>query len=215
MANLPYVYSAATLVKMLGKIKIAAVPATFSQDFVSQTLLMKGGTARSVIPFIKKMGLVSDDGTPTDLYKQFRNNTKSASAIAECMRQLFAPLFAMNENVNTLSDSEIREMIVEATGSEKASKVTQLTLGTFKALNEIADYSSLPSSDTRMAAQETPHDQDDPLDATPGIPLETADLRRAEGMNLSYTINLNLPPTSDIEVFNAIFRSLRQHLLHQ
>jgi hypothetical protein len=33
------------------------------------------------------------------------------------------------------------------------------------------------------------------------------------GLNLSYTINLNLPETSDVEVFNAIFRSLKDNLL--
>jgi len=32
-------------------------------------------------------------------------------------------------------------------------------------------------------------------------------------LGLSYTINLNLPATSDIAVFNAIFKSLREHLL--
>jgi len=33
------------------------------------------------------------------------------------------------------------------------------------------------------------------------------------GLNLGYTINLNLPATSDPEVFDAIFKSLKQHLL--
>jgi hypothetical protein len=33
------------------------------------------------------------------------------------------------------------------------------------------------------------------------------------GMRLSYTINLNLPETSDIAVFNAIFASLRENLI--
>ena len=33
------------------------------------------------------------------------------------------------------------------------------------------------------------------------------------GLNLSYTINLNLPATSDIAVFNAIFKSLKENLL--
>jgi hypothetical protein len=32
-------------------------------------------------------------------------------------------------------------------------------------------------------------------------------------LGLSYTINLNLPATTEIEVFNAIFKSLREHLL--
>lgn len=32
-------------------------------------------------------------------------------------------------------------------------------------------------------------------------------------LNLGYTINLNLPATSDAGVYNAIFRSLRENLL--
>jgi hypothetical protein len=33
------------------------------------------------------------------------------------------------------------------------------------------------------------------------------------GLNLGYTINLNLPATSDPAVFNAIFKALKEHLL--
>jgi hypothetical protein len=33
------------------------------------------------------------------------------------------------------------------------------------------------------------------------------------GVGLSYTINLHLPATSEIAVFNAIFKSLRENLL--
>ena len=35
------------------------------------------------------------------------------------------------------------------------------------------------------------------------------------GIGLSYTINLNLPETSDIAVFNAIFKSLKENLLRR
>ena len=38
-------------------------------------------------------------------------------------------------------------------------------------------------------------------------------LPRALGMNLGYTINLNLPATTDVAVFNAIFKSLKEYLL--
>ena len=34
-------------------------------------------------------------------------------------------------------------------------------------------------------------------------------------LKLSYTINLNLPATTEIEVSNAIFKSLRENLLRQ
>lgn len=43
----------------------------------------------------------------------------------------------------------------------------------------------------------------------PPSPRETGEV----GMNLSYTINLNLPETENLAVFNAIFTALRTHLL--
>ena len=51
---------------------------------------------------------------------------------------------------------------------------------------------------------------DDGEASIPAAPLASAS---AAGINLGYTINLHLPPTSDIAVFNAIFSSLREHLL--
>jgi hypothetical protein len=45
------------------------------------------------------------------------------------------------------------------------------------------------------------------------IPPEVRQPTANGGLNLSYTINLNLPETTDVEVFNAIFRSLKDNLL--
>jgi hypothetical protein len=215
MANLPYVTSVGTLTTMLAKIKSAAVPPSFSQDFVSATLLMKGGSPRSTMPFLKKMGLVGDDGTPSELYKQFRNEKKSRAAIAQCMRNLYAPLFAMNEKVYDLVDSEVRGLIVEATGGEKDSQVTKLTVATFKALKEMADFSSTPTAGSETSLTVSRTQQDDAPIPAPNRQSREFETPSGEGINLSYTINLNLPSTSDIEVFNAIFKSLKEHLLQK
>ncbi len=213
MANLPYVYAVGTLTKMLEKIRSAAVPSTFSQDFVTKTMLMKGGTARATIPFIKKMGLVADDGTPTELYKQFRNEKKSKGAIAAAMRTLYAPLFAMNEKVYELPESEVRGLIVEATGGEKDSQVTKLTVATFAALKGLADFSDATAPQDRSSKQPKPESLAIPSVIGNGNQQPSAD--GEVGINLSYTINLNLPATSDIAVFNAIFKSLKEHLLQK
>jgi hypothetical protein len=45
------------------------------------------------------------------------------------------------------------------------------------------------------------------------VPRAATHRETAAGLNLSYTINLNLPETSDVEVFNAIFKSLKENLL--
>ena len=46
----------------------------------------------------------------------------------------------------------------------------------------------------------------------PPAPTEQRNPLKAE-LSLGYTINLHLPATSDVAVFNAIFKSLRENLL--
>lgn len=212
MANLPYAQGTSTLEKMLDKIKTASVPERFSADFVSTKLSMKGGSARSIIPFIKKMGLVDADGTPTDRYKEFRNSEKSKQAIADAIKELYEPLFQMNEYVYELDTHSLKNLIVEYTGAEPNSSPVKKILSTFQSLVALASF------DTNVVDDDSYHDaknetnkieMQEPL-YQKNLPSKSAN---SEGINLSYTINLNLPPTTDIEVFNAIFKSLRQHLL--
>ena len=137
MANLPYVQTTGSLEIMLEKIKTASVPEKFSQDYVSTKLQLKGGSGRALIPFIKKMGLVASDGTPTDRYREFRNPAKSGVAIAKAMRELYETLFEMNEYVYELDNNKLKSIIIEATGAEANSTVVQKTLSTFCALKKL------------------------------------------------------------------------------
>jgi hypothetical protein len=77
---------------------------------------MKGGTAMSTIPFIKKMGFVGSDGTPTDLYREFRNPKKSRVAMGRAFRKLYERLYEMNEYVHDATDDEVKGLITECTG---------------------------------------------------------------------------------------------------
>ena len=141
MANLlPYAQATGTLEAMLEKIKTASVPEKFSQDFVSTKLMMKGGTARAVIPFIKKMGFVTEDGSPTDRYKEFRNPNKSGHAIACAMREVYETLFEMNEYVYELDITDLKSIVVEATGAKLNSTPVKKIVSTFQLLQKLADF---------------------------------------------------------------------------
>lgn len=71
ISKVPYLQAYGNLKKALDKITRAAVPPKFTQDFLATTLDLPGGGARPVIPCLKRAGLLTSDGTPTDLYKQF------------------------------------------------------------------------------------------------------------------------------------------------
>ena len=216
--NLPYVAAVGTLEKMLGKIATASVPERFTQDFVNTKLVMKGGTARATIPFVKKLGLVAGDGTPTPLYLEFRNPAKSKAAMAKAIKFAYAPLFEMNEYANELSGAELTGLIVEATGAAHDSSVVKKTVSTFTAITKLADFDALvPNSSAVTTDHGTDPDSEPESSKALAKRATTSASHEAvgEGINLSYTVNLHLPSTTDIEVFNAIFRSLREHLLRQ
>ncbi len=206
-ASLPYLSSPGTIDSLLKKIKEAATPARFTTDFVTTVLQFKGGTGASMPPLLKKIGLLNTDGTPTPLYDRLRNDASTGTALADAVRIGFKPLYKVNEYAHKLTDTDLKGLIVQVTGLEKDNRVVELTFGTLKRLIKHADFSG----------QSTPAPGPVPTEAKavaqdPAFNPEALTVARSIG--LSYTINLNLPATTNIEVFNAIFKSLRENLLN-
>lgn len=209
-ASLPYVVSTGSLTKALVKIQSAATPDRFTLDFLGTKLGLKGGGARPVLPFFKRAGLLASDGTPTDLYRRFRNKHQRGAAAAEALRTGYQVLYEANEYAHELEDDELRGLIVQLTGADEGSRVLAATVGSFKALKEYADFDA---SATVTIDDQTPTE---PATVNADAPVEDAAMPPGlgtAGLNIGYTINLHLPATSDIAVFNAIFKSLRENLL--
>lgn len=169
-------------------------------------LQVKGGTGAAIIPFLKKIGFVASDGTPTDLYKHFRNPSSGGSAIADAIKLGYRELLQVNEYFYELPDKELLALIVQVTGTEADNSTAKHTLSTFKNLRSFANFELQNSPE-----QQTPSEVQTKI--APEHQAQTITHSKKVGLNLSYTINLNLPATSDQAVFNAIFRSLKEHLL--
>src|SRR5262249_54105075 len=138
--SIPYVGAYGNITKALQAIQRAQTPDRFTQDFLSTKLALKGGSARAIIPFLKKVGFLASDGTPTSLYKRFRNPSQSKGAAAEAVRGGFASLYAINEYVHDLSDPDLKGVIVQATGLDEGSSTIRAIIGSFKALRAFADF---------------------------------------------------------------------------
>jgi hypothetical protein len=200
-STLPYVVATGNVTKVLDKIKSASTPPRFTQDFLGTKLSMKGGSATPVIPFLKRTGFLGSDGVPTDLYRRFRNSAQSGAAAAEALRIGYRPLYEANEYVHDAKDPELRGMVVQITGLSEDSRAVQAIVGSFKALRAFADFSAEPEETGEVPLDDEGSGGSDDLGELPGR------------INLGYTINLHLPATSEVAVFNAIFKSLREHLL--
>lgn len=198
----PFMNAYGSLSKILNKVKQAKTPDRFNYDFLETTLGFKSSSARAFIPLAKRLGLLASDGVPTDLYKRFRNSTQSQAAMAEAIRKGYAQLFEKNESAHTLGKKEIEGLFVEITGLQKESSTIRSLLGTLETLKSFASF------DQKVSVIEPSPEEEE-------VPDKDKAPREDIGMNLAYTINLVLPKTDDVAVFNAIFKSLRENLLRK
>src|SRR5436190_13416198 len=117
-AKLPYVAQPGIVKKVLEKARDAKTPDRFTVDFLETKLGFKGGNYRQFIPLAKKLGLLNSDGTPTDLYKRYRNPATAKAAVAQAIKNGYRELFERNEYANTLKKEQLKGLIVEVTGLE-------------------------------------------------------------------------------------------------
>ena len=140
MATLPYVTATGNVERALKGIKAAATPDSVSQDFVKTILKIPGGSGNQMTSYLRKVGFVNPDGSPSDIYKRFRNAASSGTAAAEALRIGYAPLYKRNEYMHQLSDDELRGLIIEETGQGEGSSVVNLVVSCIKAIRKFAKW---------------------------------------------------------------------------
>lgn len=206
--SLPYVTAPGNIEKAMLGIKAAAVPEKVSQDFVKTILKVPGGSGNQILSFIKKLGMVNPDGSPNELYKKLRNPSSSGNAMAEAIKHAYAQLYKHNEYAHQLPDDDLVGLIVEVTGQAHDSNSVKLTANCFKQLKSFANFESQSTQNSNDAHPESPTQNINTIKRQ-----EHSTEKTGIGLNLGYTINLNLPPSTDPRVFDAIFRSLKDNLL--
>ena len=197
MNDYPYMLSNNKIQPIIIKIQQAARPAKFTIDFL-RTLGFTSTNDRAFIPLSKKLGFLMDDGTPTSLYDQLKDSTLTAKTLATQIRLLYSDLFAINTEIQKAPENEIKGAISRVTGKDEDG-VTRI-YNTFKTLCGIADFN------TNITPDSTAEKTEEPITALPVI----SPTKKSE---FHYNIQIHLPATTDISVYNAIFKSLKDNLL--
>jgi hypothetical protein len=103
----------------------------------------------------------------------------------------------------------IKGKLATLTGKDDA--ILKKMAATFKALCKEADFTVDPS------AAKKPTTPEDAAQAAAEVVVESPALDqvtpRLPGLAFAHTIYINLPATRDVAVYDAIFKSIREHLL--
>jgi Family of unknown function (DUF5343) len=201
----PYVNGYGGIQTLFNKIKEAAVPAKVTQDFVSTVLGLKSSSYRAMIPLLKKLGFIDQANVPMQAYRDFREDALAGGVMAERLREAYKGLFVANEYAYKLDKKDLTAKLRSLTGAGQDDANIQYVAGTFIELSKLAEWEATAKPNKEKDAEREGH-------AEGGNGKEPTLKGR---LGLSYTINLNLPATTEIEVFNAIFKSLRENLLRE
>jgi len=203
----PYVNGYGGIPKLFDKIKEAAVPAKFTYDFLNTVLGLKSSSFRAMIPLLKRLGFIDQSNVPTKAYKDFRDPSLSGGVMAERIREAYRAVYAANEYAHKLDRKELQSKLKSLIGAAEDDANIPYIAGTFLELVKIASWDESFTMPHNVASIEA-------LDEPEVVgKSRTRVIGNQEHLGLSYTINLNLPATTEIEVFNAIFKSLKEHLL--
>jgi hypothetical protein len=203
----PYVNAYNSIPKLFSGISTAAVPPKVSQNFLESVLDLKSSSHRALIPLLKKLGFIDQANVPTQAYKDFREESLSGEIMAQKIKEAYSGLFGANEYAWRMNKSELQSKLCSMSGASAGDKYISAAVGTFMELSKLATWNGTGSAPKKHVPP--PADGEPPIMKTI---TPTKDFLTG-GLALSYTINLNLPATTEIEVFNAIFKSLRENLL--
>ncbi len=124
--------------------------------------------------------------------------------MGEAIKEAYSDIFLIKENP-TSADHKAVEGKFKSFHNSSDNVATNMRR-TFFALLELADLKSMPKNKiVKKAEAESQHSE--PEQVTP--PIVQSDSKPS----LHYNIQVHLPATKDIEVYNAIFKSLKEHLL--
>ena len=187
----------------------AQAPERFSVKFL-EGLEFKSTNDRTLVGILKDLGFLDADAVPTKRYFEFLDRSQSRKVLAAAIRETYADLFAVKKDAHKLSAEDVKNKLRTLYAGAKKDGLIARIASTFTALCEYADFSSPPPSPT---SKDEKHVSPKPTASTVPDTSAASQIHKLVSLDsLQYHINIVLPESRDQAVYDAIFKSLRDHL---
>lgn len=196
-----YVQVYGQLPEVFKRISDGQAPDKFTRQYLKD-LGFQSSNFHAVIPLLKTLGFLSADGAPTARYHAYRDKSQSRKVMGQALREAYADLFTIKSEPTEADRPLIEGKFKSAHNT--GERVAKLMASTFSSLLPLADLKAASTPTVELKTQtkiEEPKSELKDRHTTTQRPT------------LHYNIQIHLPATKDVEVFNAIFKSLREHLL--
>ena len=191
--------------EFFNKIRDAQAPQKFTQQLLKDWGY-KSNNHRAFIPLLKALGFLTADGSPTQRYHEYRNHSASSNIMANALKGAYSDIFLIKEKP-TSSDKLLIEGKFKSFHNVSPT-VAGLMTKTFYSLLDLADINNNFNNNDESENSDILTDS-----KTDKLNTKEFKVREYSNLGLHYNIQIHLPATKDLEVYNAIFKSLKDHLI--
>ncbi len=204
-----YVLPTNRIPDLFRKIQDGQAPDRFTNQLLKDAGF-KSTNDRAFIPLLKALGFLTADGVPTPRYLEYRDHSRSKQVLGQAIREAYGDIFLIKEHPTT-SDKNAVEGKFKSYHNASDNVAGLMTKTFYGLLLPLADI--FPP--TLLAKHEACSLHQKPIQEQGDIG-EKANFKKPNGAldhSFHYNIQIHLPATKDVEVYNAIFKSLKEHLL--
>lgn len=204
-----YLTSVRNFEGIMNSILGARAPERFTNKFL-EDLGYKSSNDRLITGILKSLGLLNDTGEPTQRYYDFLDQSQSKKIIAIGIQEAYEDLFNLNKDAQKLSQEEVKNKLRTLTQGQKGDKVIDSMARTFRVLCDYADWSEIAVvPQTRSEPVSITDTEEKKSNNDKNVKTESC----TNQLGLHYNIQIHLPETTNIAVYDAIFQSLKKHLM--
>ena len=197
-----YVLPTNRIPDLFGKIRDGQAPERFTHQLLKDWGFSSTND-RAFVPLLKALGFLTSDGKPAPRYHEYRDHSRSRAVMAQALRDAYSDIFLIKEHPTTADKKAVEGKFKSFHNA--SDNVAGLMAKTFFGLLALADLKGKASALTAQTETDAGASDDNATKA------ELATLTGRPGLH--YNIQIHLPATKDVEVYNAIFKSLKEHLL--
>lgn len=200
-----YLITTKNLGSIINSLITARAPERFTNKFL-EDLGFKSTNDRLYIGIFKALGLIDDNGIPTERYYKFLDQGETYKILAIGIQEAYEDLFNLKKDAQTMSQEDVKNKLKTLTQGQRSDDVLARMAKTFTELCSIADWTKtqeVSKSIDEKVSQEKREQNIGTIEST---------CQQEIAMNLHYNIQIHLPETTNMAVYDAIFQSMKKHL---
>jgi len=197
-AEYPYTLATDALREFLGKLKKAGKPDKINKQYLA-SLGYTSSNHRAMPGVLRFIGLIDKDGNPTDKYQALRDNQRGPAMLAGFVRDAYSELFKVYPDAQRRDDEALTTFFRAHT--DLGDRALSAIVGTFQVLCQFAAFDDDAEAEEKPVTPKAPEPQRMPAPAVTTSPIV-----------VNVNLQLELPSTSDPEVYKALFSAMAEHI---